>query len=74
MQLPSSSGLCVVLVCSQACFGVPTIIIPNSVLQPPLVEAFTQVLVQHLKAAGKEAPEFRLVLARDSTLPRLLKG
>eukprot|EP00878_Enallax_costatus_P010954 GHUV01011442.1.p1 GENE.GHUV01011442.1~~GHUV01011442.1.p1 ORF type:complete len:244 (+),score=77.65 GHUV01011442.1:1454-2185(+) len=36
----------------QACFAVPTVIIPNTVLQPPLLQPFLAVLQQHLKAAG----------------------
>lgn len=45
---------CVLRCCvAQSCFGVPTIILPSSALQPPLVEAFTPVLIQHLTAAGR---------------------
>lgn len=36
----------------QACFAVPTVIIPNTVLQPPLLQPFLTVLQQHLQAAG----------------------
>lgn len=38
----------------QACFGVPTLIIPNTVLQPPLLQPFLEVLQQHLIAAGEQ--------------------
>lgn len=36
----------------KACFGVPTLIIPNSVLQWPLLLPFVKLLQQHLRAAG----------------------
>jgi hypothetical protein len=41
---------------TQACFGVPTLIIPNSVLQWPLLLPFVKLLQQHLRAAGEEQP------------------
>lgn len=45
--------VCVTCCSLQACFGVPTLILPNSVLQPPLLQPFLEVLQQHLKAAGE---------------------
>eukprot|EP00775_Hariotina_reticulata_P006614 gene6614-6842_t len=35
----------------RACVAVPTIIVPNTVLQPPLLQPFMAVLQQHLKLA-----------------------
>uniref|UniRef100_A0A383W8C6 Sulfotransferase n=1 Tax=Tetradesmus obliquus TaxID=3088 RepID=A0A383W8C6_TETOB len=36
----------------QACIAVPTVLLPSSVLEPPLLQPFLAVLQQHLSAAG----------------------
>lgn len=46
---PNGATVCRVL---QACFAVPTIIVPSSVLRPPLLQPFLAVLQQHLQLAG----------------------
>lgn len=43
------------LSCSpQACLAVPTIIVPSTVLEPPLLQPFLGVLQQHLQLAGMQ--------------------
>ncbi|KAF6262107.1 hypothetical protein COO60DRAFT_690847 [Scenedesmus sp. NREL 46B-D3] len=41
----------------QACFAVPTLVVPSSVLEPPLLQPFLEVLQQHLVLAGEGATE-----------------
>lgn len=50
----------------QACFGVPTLILPNSMLQPPLVQPFLRLLQQHLQAIGTLGLQPRPTLKRIS--------
>lgn len=40
------------MVLLQSCLAVPTLIVPNTVLQPPLLQPFLAALLQHLQAAG----------------------